>query len=68
MASPTGIAAYLALFATVGILFLFVNLLIGRFLRPHAPNPEKLEVYDCGEPTIGSNARRRERGAHERQE
>jgi NADH-quinone oxidoreductase subunit A len=54
MASPTAIVAYLALFAGAGFAFLFVNLLIGRFLRPYAPNREKLEVYECGEPTIGS--------------
>ena len=55
MASPTAIVAYLALFAAAGFLFLFASLLIGRFLRPHAPNAEKLEVYECGEPTIGSS-------------
>ena len=37
------------------MLFLFVNLLVGRFLRPRLPNQEKLEVYECGEPTIGSS-------------
>ena len=36
-------------------MFLFVNLLVGRFLRPNAPNAEKLEIYECGEPTIGSS-------------
>jgi NADH-quinone oxidoreductase subunit A len=55
MASPTTIVAYLALFAGAGFIFLFVNLLIGHFLRPHDPNSEKLEVYECGEPTIGSS-------------
>jgi NADH-quinone oxidoreductase subunit A len=55
MATPTAIVAYLAIFASVGFLFLFVNLLIGRFLRPKEPNFEKLEVYECGEPTIGSS-------------
>src|SRR6478609_9114147 len=55
MASPTSIVAYLALFATMGFLFLFLTLLVGRFLRPYAPNAEKLEVYECGEPTIGSS-------------
>src|SRR6188472_3369733 len=55
MASPTGIVAYLALFAVFGFLFLFATLLVGRFLRPYAPNAEKLEVYECGEPTIGSS-------------
>jgi len=55
MASSIGIVAYLALFAAVGILFLFVNLLLGRFLRPSYPYQEKREVYECGEPTIGSS-------------
>lgn len=55
MATPTMIGGYLALFAAVGIAFVFVNLFIGRFLRPRAPNAEKLEVYECGEPTIGSS-------------
>src|SRR3569623_1081401 len=53
--SPTVIVAYLALFASVGVVFLFVNLLVGKFLRPKAPNPEKLAVYECGEPTSGSS-------------
>lgn len=53
--SPTVIVAYLALFASVGFVFLFVNLLVGKFLRPKSPNPEKLAVYECGEPTIGSS-------------
>jgi NADH-quinone oxidoreductase subunit A len=55
MATPVAIVAYLALFAAVGFGFLFVNLLVGRFLRPVLPNEEKLEVYECGEPTIGSS-------------
>jgi len=54
-ASSLGVVAYLALFAAVGMLFLFVNLLLGRFLRAANPQPEKLEVYECGEPTIGSS-------------
>ncbi len=55
MGSPTAIAAYLALFTVIGAGFLFGNLFLGRFLRPKAPNAEKLEVYECGEPTIGSS-------------
>ena len=55
MISPTAIVAYLALFASVGFLFLFVNLVVGRLVRPQLPNTEKLEVYECGEPTIGSS-------------
>src|SRR4030042_237628 len=55
MATPVAIVAYLALFAAVGFGFLFANLFLGRFLRPHLPNKEKLEVYECGEPSIGSS-------------
>jgi NADH-quinone oxidoreductase subunit A len=55
MATPTAIAAYVALFALTGFLFLFVNLLVGWLVRPRLPNQEKLEVYECGEPTIGSS-------------
>jgi len=53
--SPTSIAGYLALFFGFGFFFLFVNLLVGRLLRPKAPSAEKLEVYECGEPAIGSS-------------
>jgi len=55
MATPIAIVAYLALFAAVAALFLFVNLLVGRLTRPNTPNTEKLEVYECGEPVIGSS-------------
>jgi NADH-quinone oxidoreductase subunit A len=55
MASPIAIAAYVALFALTGFLFLFANLLIGWLVRPRLPNQEKLEIYECGEPTIGSS-------------
>ena len=55
MASPTAIAAYLTLFLAVGAAFLFVHLFIGRFVRPHDPHAEKKEIYECGEPAIGSS-------------
>ncbi len=55
MTTPLAIAAYLAFFAFAGFVFLFANLLLGKFLRPKSPNVEKLEVYECGEPTIGSS-------------
>jgi len=55
MSSPVAIAAYIALFAITGFLFLFANLVIGWLVRPRLPNVEKLEVYECGEPTIGSS-------------
>jgi NADH-quinone oxidoreductase subunit A len=52
---PVLIAGYLALFVAIGAGFLCVNLLVGWLVRPRAPNAEKLEVYECGEPTIGSS-------------
>src|ERR1700750_1687676 len=55
MSTPTMIAAYVALFVLTGFGFLFVNLLVGWLVRPRLPNQEKLEVYECGEPTIGSS-------------
>src|SRR5947209_19052858 len=55
MSSPIAITVYIALFAITGFLFLFVNLLVGWLVRPRLPNQEKLEVYECGEPTIGSS-------------
>jgi NADH-quinone oxidoreductase subunit A len=53
--SSVMIVAYLALFSVVGFLFIFVHLLIGKFVRPSDPHPEKREIYECGEPTIGSS-------------
>jgi NADH-quinone oxidoreductase subunit A len=55
MATPTAIVAYLGLFAGAAVSFLFINLLVGKLVRPRLPNREKLEVYECGEPTIGSS-------------
>src|SRR5881392_2224294 len=55
LGTSLGIVAYMALFATVGFVFLFANLLLGRLLRPSNPHAEKLEIYECGEPTIGSS-------------
>jgi len=52
---PTSIVAYLLLFAAVGFLFVFGALLLGRLLRPKNSLPEKLETYECGEPTVGSS-------------
>jgi NADH-quinone oxidoreductase subunit A len=50
---PTAIVAYLALFATVGFLFVLASLLLGKFLRAHRPTAQKLETYECGEPAVG---------------
>lgn len=50
---PT-LLAYALLFTGIGAFFIFIHLLIGRLVRPNRPDAEKLTVYECGEPTIGS--------------
>src|SRR5262252_6274588 len=45
----------ITLFAGVGAAFVWINMLMGAVARPKIPNPEKLAVYECGEPTIGSS-------------
>jgi NADH:ubiquinone oxidoreductase subunit 3 (subunit A) len=44
----------LLVFLAVGTIFLFIHLLMGSVIRPNRPEPEKLTVYECGEPTVGS--------------
>lgn len=55
MNDPVLLAGYVALFVAIGGAFLAVNLLVGWLVRPRLPNKEKLEVYECGEPAIGSS-------------
>lgn len=55
ISGSVGVVAYLALFAGVGLVFVLINLTIGWFVRPKNSHPEKLEIYECGEPTIGSS-------------
>ena len=43
------------LFVGFGAFFVFLNLMVGSFARPRVPNPEKLAVYECGEPTVGQS-------------
>ena len=54
--TPTAIVAYLALFATVGFLFVLASLLLGKLLRSRVPTPQKLETYECGEPAVGPSS------------
>src|SRR6516164_8142434 len=49
-----GLVGYLVLFAGLAVFFLFIHLVIGRFVRPVRPHADKLTIYECGEPTIGS--------------
>jgi NADH-quinone oxidoreductase subunit A len=45
---------YLLLFTGVGVAFIFVNLMVGKLIRPAKMNVEKGAIYECGEPTVGS--------------
>jgi len=45
----------ITIFLAFGAGFVLVNLLVGAIVRPHAPTKEKLSIYECGEPTIGSS-------------
>jgi NADH-quinone oxidoreductase subunit A len=50
----TGLVFYLVVFVGVGVFFLFFHLVLGRLVRPVKPDPDKMTIYECGEPTIGS--------------
>lgn len=51
----TDLGIHILIFTAVGCVFPLVPLLIGKFVRPRIPTPEKDAVYECGEPTIGSS-------------
>ena len=51
----TDLGIHLLLFIVVGAIFPLVPLILGYFVRPDLPTPEKDAVYECGEPTIGSS-------------
>src|SRR6516225_1874832 len=50
----TELVGYLMLFTGLGVFFLFIHLMIGKLIRPAKPDADKLTIYECGEPTIGS--------------
>ena len=50
----TDLVFYLVVFFAVGVFFLFIHLLIGKCVRPYRPDAEKMTIYECGEPTVGS--------------
>src|SRR5215471_9394280 len=50
----TTLVFYLLVFFVVGVFFLFFHLMLGKLVRPARPETEKLTIYECGEPTIGS--------------
>jgi NADH-quinone oxidoreductase subunit A len=49
------LAGYLLIFLIGGFLAVYLALVVGKLLRPSRPEPEKLAVYECGEPTIGTS-------------
>lgn len=55
MADPT-VAAWIpiAFLVVLGLIFLALPLLAGRFVRPNRPNPGKLATYESGEVPQGS--------------
>jgi len=50
----SGLVGYLVLFVLIGVGFIFIHLVIGKLVRPARPDAEKMTIYECGEPTIGS--------------
>jgi NADH-quinone oxidoreductase subunit A len=42
------------IFAAVGLVFVFANLLLASIVRPKRTTDEGLDTYECGEETIGS--------------
>lgn len=45
----------LLVFASVGLLFVFINVLVGSVIRPKRDTDQGLEIYECGEETIGDS-------------
>src|SRR5919197_1168139 len=60
----TNLVFFMLVFLAVGVFFLFFHLVLGRLIRPAKGDRERLlrpdleedrlTVYECGEPTIGS--------------
>ncbi len=46
--------AIILIFVLLGVAFVAGGLIVGAFVRPRKGGDEKLTVYECGEPTIGS--------------
>src|SRR5580692_2577359 len=51
----TDLVGHFIIFGIVAVALLAIPLIIGWFVRPNLPTPEKVAVYECGEPTIGSS-------------
>jgi NADH-quinone oxidoreductase subunit A len=42
-------------FLAVGLMFVFVNMILGSLIRPQRKHKEGRETYECGEETIGES-------------
>jgi NADH-quinone oxidoreductase subunit A len=42
-------------FLAVGLVFVFLNMILGSLIRPKRTQKEGLEIYECGEETIGES-------------
>lgn len=51
----TDLTLHFVLFILAGAVLVLAPLLIGLLVRPKLPTDEKLAVYECGEPAIGSS-------------
>src|SRR6202140_4258786 len=52
---PVGtLVFFLLVFGVVGVVFLLFHLVMGSVIRPSVKDAEKLTIYECGEPTVGS--------------
>jgi NADH-quinone oxidoreductase subunit A len=51
----TDLVGHFIIFGVVAVVLLAFPLIIGWFVRPNLPTAEKVAVYECGEPTIGSS-------------
>src|SRR4051812_15096172 len=46
---------FITIFSAFWAAFVLINMLMGAVARPPIPHPEKISVYECGEPSIGSS-------------
>lgn len=51
----TDVVVHFLVFTVISIGALLAPLVLGYFVRPKLPTPEKDTVYECGEPTIGTS-------------
>ena len=50
----TDLVYLILVFVGVGVFFLFFHMMLGKLVRPSRPDSEKLTIYECGEPAVGT--------------